>query len=769
MGAWLIVSLTLVTQAAAQLHDVQCEGVYPKHLQGIATDDQRAIFWCFTDVLLKTDLDGHILKKVPVANHHGDLCYADGRVYVAVNLGKFNQPEGKADSWVYVYDPADLRETARYRTPEVVYGAGAIGYRQGRFFVAGGLPIGVNENYVYEYDGQFRFIARHVVASGYTRMGIQTATFGGGHWWFGCYGKPHVLLRTDAAFGAVERFTLDAALGIVALGDGRFLVARRVPSPRWGCRGSAVVVTADPARGVNLPPPPVDVLLRGGMLYDGSGSPGVVGDVAIGDGKIVAVGKCPVGEAGRVIDCAGLVVAPGFIDLHTHCDPTGSLEKRRNLNYLTQGCTTVMTGNCGGGPVDIGAYYERLVREGCGTNVMCLVPHGSVRARVMGGGNRTPTPDELQRMRQGVDRGMREGAWGMSTGLIYAPGMFAKTDELIALAAVVGRHHGLYVTHLRNEAQDLLPAVREALRIGREANVPVHVSHFKAVGPRSWGSVHQAAAAIDEARAAGLRVTADQYPYIATSTSVSAVLFPATEIPGGLRDFARRMETDADYRRAVRQVVERRLPDNPRIVIADCKRHPDWAGKSLAQIATELKTDLPGAAIRIETDGGASVVRFVLSEEDVRWVMQVPWVATASDGNTMVPGPGGRPHPRSFGTFPRKIGFYAQREKVLSVAQAVRSATGLPADILGLSDRGYLRVGAVADLVVFDPATFIDRATFDDPQQYSTGVRWLLLAGQAAIANGKPAAALYGQALRHTTASDAGTRESLPRPAHASH
>jgi len=369
----------------------------------------------------------------------------------------------------------------------------------------------------------------------------------------------------------------------------------------------------------------VDLLLRGGTLYDGSGTPGVVGDVAVAAGKIVAVGKCPAGKVGRTIDCTGLVVAPGFIDLHTHCDPTGSLEKRRNLNYLTQGCTTVMTGNCGGGPVDIGAYYDRLDRDGCGTNVLCLVPHGSVRAGAMGGGNRAPTADELQRMQQGVERGMRAGAWGMSTGLIYTPGMFSKTDELIALAAVVARHHGLYVTHLRNEAQDLLPSVHEALRIGRAAGLPVHVSHFKAVGPRSWGSVRQAAAAIDEARAAGQRVTADQYPYIATSTGLSAVLFPATEIPGGLRDFARRMETDADYRRAVRQVVERRLPDNPRIVIAGCKRHPDWVGKSLEQIAAELNTDQPGAAIRIETDGGASVVRFVLSEQDVRWVMQVPW------------------------------------------------------------------------------------------------------------------------------------------------
>ncbi len=246
-------SLALSLALAASFHDVQCEGVYAKHLQGICTDDREAIFWCFTDVLVKTDRDGHMLKRVPVASHHGDLCYAEGRVYVAVNLGKFNQPQGRADSWVYVYDPADLRETARYRTPEVVYGAGAIGYRQGRFFVAGGLPVGVNENYVYEYDAQFRFVTRHVIASGYTLMGIQTAAFGGDHWWFGCYGKPAVLLRTDAAFQSVERFTLNVSLGIVALPDGRFLAALAKKNPPRQCRGTAVVTDADPECGLKLP------------------------------------------------------------------------------------------------------------------------------------------------------------------------------------------------------------------------------------------------------------------------------------------------------------------------------------------------------------------------------------------------------------------------------------------------------------------------------------------------------------------------------------
>lgn len=498
---------------------------------------------------------------------------------------------------------------------------------------------------------------------------------------------------------------------------------------------------------------PVDVLLKGGTIYDGSGQEATTADLAIRQGKITAMGKLDGLAAGRVVDCRGLIVAPGFIDLHTHCDPVGSPARRKNLNYLTQGCTTVVSGNCGFGPLDVAAYFARLERDGAGTNMILLVAHGTVRQKAMGGVNRAPTADELERMKELVDRGMRDGAWGMSTGLIYAPGMFAKTDEIVELAKVVARHQGLYVSHIRNEAHDLLNALGEAIGIARQAGLPAHISHFKAVGPGNWPLMRKAAAIIEEARSQGLTVTADQYPYIATSTSLTAVLFPATKLPNGLKDFKRRMQDDAEYQRAVRQLVKSRLGDNPRIVLASCKKHPEWMGKSLDDIAAQLKTDLVEAAIRVEIDGGASIVRFVLSEDNVRYGMTLPWVATASDGNTTLPSPGSKPHPRSFGTFPRKIGFYALREKVLPLGQAIRSATGLPADILHLPDRGYLRPGYLADIVVVDPATFIDRATFDDPQQYSPGVRWLFLAGQAAIADGKASKSLYGRPIRHATAS----------------
>jgi len=239
-------------RAADPFKNVTCEGTYRQHLQGVCTDEKGSIFWCFTDVLVKTDPEGRVVKKIPVASHHGDLCYYNGKLYVAVNLGQFNNPQGKADSWVYVYRADDLAEVARHKTPEVVYGAGGIAYHDRHFIVIGGLPIGVDENYAYEYDGEFRFIKRHVIKSGYTLMGIQTAAYSGGFWWFGCYGKPQVLLKTDESFRLVGKYTFDCSLGIVGLVDGNFLVARGKYLPGKGHTASVVVAQADPTKGLMI-------------------------------------------------------------------------------------------------------------------------------------------------------------------------------------------------------------------------------------------------------------------------------------------------------------------------------------------------------------------------------------------------------------------------------------------------------------------------------------------------------------------------------------
>ena len=493
-----------------------------------------------------------------------------------------------------------------------------------------------------------------------------------------------------------------------------------------------------------------DVVLQGGTVYDGTGADGLVGDVAISGDKIVAVGQFSVEKADRVIDCRRLVVAPGFIDLHTHSDqPITQAKTRNNLNYLTQGCTTVVTGNCGGGRTEVDKYFNEIDREGAGTNVIHLMPHGSVRRSVMGSANRAPTPEELERLKSLIDRGMREGAWGMSTGLIYVPSAYAETDEIVALAKVVASHGGIYVSHIRNEGDHLLEALGEAIEIGRRAKVPVEISHFKVTGAGNWGRVREAARLIEQARREGVTVTADQYPYIATSTSLDATLFPATKIPGGRSKLSERMAADPSLNRLVRELVASRLHKDERIVIASSKKYPQWVGKSLSEIASSEEKVIVDVALEIQANGGASVVKFCLSEEDVRYVMGLPWVATGSDGRARLPDPALRPHPRNFGTFARKIGCYALDQKVISLAQAIRSSSGLPADILGLPDRGYLRPGAYADVVVFDPERFIDRATFDSPQEYSTGVRYLLVAGHVALADGKPSATLHGRAIRH--------------------
>ncbi len=290
-------------------------------------------------------------------------------------------------------------------------------------------------------------------------------------------------------------------------------------------------------------PVDADILLRGGTIMDGSGGQPSVGDVAIRGQRIVAVGRFPTGKVGQTIDCQGLVVAPGFIDLHNHSDfPILKDATRPSVNYLTQGCTTIVTGNCGGGQLDVGKYLAQLDKLGAGVNVVHLIPAGALRNKVLGSVKRSPTGEELQDMRKLAERGMQDGAWGMSTGLIYVPGAYADTDEIAALAEVVARHGGIYASHIRGEGATLLDAVQEALEIGRRSKAPVHISHFKCMGRPYWGSVRAAAKLIEQAREKGQTVTADQYPYIASSTSLSAMLLPSADREGGKRAVQQRLK-----------------------------------------------------------------------------------------------------------------------------------------------------------------------------------------------------------------------------------
>lgn len=493
-----------------------------------------------------------------------------------------------------------------------------------------------------------------------------------------------------------------------------------------------------------------DYVLRNATLYDGTDQPGKPGDLAIKGDRIVAVGQFKWKGSPRVLDCTGLVISPGFIDLHTHSDtPMTQKKTAPNLNYLTQGVTTVVTGNCGAGPVDVAKYFQTMEKQGIGTNVIHQVPHNSVRQAVMGNVNRVPTPAELKRMEELVDRGMRDGACGLATGLIYNPGTYSKTDELVALAKVAAKYDGLYASHIRDEGDQIFAALEEILAIARRAGLRVHISHIKVSGRRNWGKAGDVIALLRRARKEGIPVTADQYPYVASSTSLAAMVIPTKYREGSAKDFQKRLD-DPQIGPQLRKDIEELLDGRQggkSLKVARYVPRADWQGKDLFTIAEREKKPMLELVLEIQRHGGAQMVNFGMNEEDVRLFMKEPFVATASDGSSMVPSKT-VPHPRSYGTFPRKIGRYALEDKVVSLEQAIRGSSGLPADILKLRDRGYLKPGYFADVVVLDPQAFRDRATFDRPHQYSTGVRYLFVNGTPAIDEGRYTDKLPGRVLR---------------------
>jgi N-acyl-D-amino-acid deacylase len=494
-----------------------------------------------------------------------------------------------------------------------------------------------------------------------------------------------------------------------------------------------------------------DYVIQGVILYDGTGKPGTKGDLAIKGDRLVGVGTFKVKGKAKIIDGTGLVAAPGFIDLHTHSDiPITLPATRANLNYLKQGVTTIVTGNCGFGPVDVDGQLKKIDAGKAGSNVIHLIPHNDLRQQVMGNANRPPTKAELEKMKALVKRGMGAGAWGLATGLYYTPGGYAQVDELVELARVAAAQNGLYASHIRDEGAGLLASVSEALEIGRRAHLPVHISHLKAYSRKAWGSAVDAIALVAKARAGGQAVSADQYPYTASSTKLAADVIPSIYRSGTPKDFQERL-SDPEQGPKVRKAITRLLADcagGKAIRIARYVKRPAWQGKDLSAIARQEKKPVLDIVLEIERNGGAQIVNFSMTEEEIRIIMKEPFVATASDGAAMVPAET-VPHPRNYGCFPRKIGRYALKDKVISLEHALRSASGLPADILRLPERGYLKTGFFADVVVFDPQTFRDQATFARPHRYATGVRYLFVNGVPAISKGKYTGALAGKALRH--------------------
>jgi N-acyl-D-amino-acid deacylase len=490
-----------------------------------------------------------------------------------------------------------------------------------------------------------------------------------------------------------------------------------------------------------------DLVIRGGTVFDGTGAAGVLADVGVRGDRIVGFGT--IGARGDAeLDARDLAVAPGFIDVHSHDDFAVLLEPEMPFKVM-QGVTSDIVGNCGSGVVPFEAglarfsrmhpgasvpawdgfagYLERVDAVHPSCNVAVLMGHGSLRRGAMGGEQRAPSAAELDRMKAWVREGVRAGAMGLSTGLIYEPGRYAKTDEIIALAQELGGPAGgLYATHMRNEADGLLDAVREAIRIGEEGGVPVQISHHKASGRRNWGRVQDSLALIEEAQARGLDVTADQYPYIAGSTSLFAVIQNGAfrgDSPGGLGQL-----------------------DGGDVLISFAPKHPEWEGQTVAALASAWGADAETAAQRVVDGEGEAcfVVVFTMDERDVKTVMAHPSTMIGSDG---VPS-GGKPHPRLYGCFARVLGHYVREEKVLDLPTAIHRMTGMPAAKFQLLDRGTIRPGAFADLVVFDPARIDDVATYGEPRQAPAGIRAVYVNGTAVARDGRHTGARPGRGLR---------------------
>jgi len=497
----------------------------------------------------------------------------------------------------------------------------------------------------------------------------------------------------------------------------------------------------------------VDMLIRGGSLIDGTGSAAAKADVGIRGDRITFVGDAAAAnlQADRVIDAGGLIVAPGFIDPHTHAAADLSAPRRSsNQAFLFQGVTTVVTGNDGSSPFPIGKTLDEWQRQGIGSNALLLVGQGTVRGLVVGAADKPPTAEQLDKMKSLVRQAMEEGAFGMSTGLYYAPGSFAKTEEVIELSKVVAEHGGIYDSHMRDESSyniGLLGSIEEVIRIGREARLPVHISHIKALGTDVWGQSKQAIDLVNRARAEGVNVTANQYPYTASGTSITASLVPRWAEDGGTAQLLKRIEDPAVRPRLIAEMeknLKRRGGANSLLITSAKDR--SLAGKRLDAIAAAWKKSPIDAALDIIKSGGASVASFNMTESDIETFMKQDWVMTGSDGS------GG--HPRKFGTYPRKIREYVFNRKVISLERMIQASSLQVAETFKLKDRGKIAEGWFGDVIIFDPKTIADRATYEQPELQAEGFRFIFVNGKLAVDGGKYTGALTGRPLRKLSSNE---------------
>ena len=504
---------------------------------------------------------------------------------------------------------------------------------------------------------------------------------------------------------------------------------------------------ATPGSGTT-PGSTVDVLIEGGTLVDGSGTAPRHADVGITGDRITFIGNAARDRVTgtKTIDATGLIVAPGFIDPHTHTagDLSDSLRKSNNP-YLMQGVTTVFTNNDGGGSIQVGTLLDGWRKNGIGTNAAVFIGQGSVRRGVMGMSSAAPTSSQLDSMRAIVRRGMEAGAIGLSTGLYYAPGSYASTGEVIELAKVAAEKGGRYDSHIRDESSytvGLLASVDEVIRIGREARMPVHISHLKALGVDVWGKSDTIIALMRSARASGVNVTASQYPYTASGTGVGASLLPRWAEAGGRDSLHARVADPVERAKLIAAMEDNlRRRGGASSLLITSTRDSTIRGKRLDAIARDRKTSPVEAALQIILAGDASVASFNMNEKDIEKFMVQDFVMTGSDGSDG--------HPRKYGTYPRILRTYVYDRKVLTLPQAVRRSSASVAEFFGVGQRGTIMPGYYADVIVFDPKSITDRATYENPTELATGMNYVLVNGKIAIEDGKPTGTAAGRVLEN--------------------
>lgn len=485
----------------------------------------------------------------------------------------------------------------------------------------------------------------------------------------------------------------------------------------------------------------VDILIRNGLVYlpsstaQNNENPQLI-DIGIINDTIAYVVKS--GEiqfsSKKMIDASGKIVAPGFIDPHTHAtDDLNDSIQSSLLPWLFQGVTTLVVGNDGTSPLPVGEAIAKWESLGMGTNVAVLVGHGSVRRAVMDMEDRAPTHVELEEMKKLVSFAIKEGAIGMSTGLYYAPGSFAETDEIVELAKIVADNDGIYDTHMRDESSyniGVVNSIRENIRIGAESGVPIHISHIKALGVDVWGKAPEIIDLVDSARKAGVNVTANQYPYTASGTSMSAAIFPTWARDGGKNAIVARLSNPTIRAKILTEMEENiRRRGGGESILTTKSKNEQIQGKRLSELAVAWSITEAEAALRIFEEGDSKIASFNMDESDIKLLMKQPWVVTGSDGSAG--------HPRKYGTFARKLKKYVTTDSVISLAQFIRNSSESTAEILGLNNRGKLEVGYFADIIIFDPLVVQDNGTFESPEQFATGIDYVIVNGTVTIDNGQ--------------------------------